>query len=61
MSQENVEIVKRAYELFNSEAFNRAATPDLELFDVGVVWDMSNAALDGAVFRGQEPCAPPSR
>jgi len=54
MSQENVEIVKRAYELFNSEAFIRAATPDLRLFDLGVVWDTSNAALDGAVFRGHD-------
>jgi ketosteroid isomerase-like protein len=54
MSQENVEIVRRAYELFNGEAFNRGEEPDLRLFAPDVELDRSDAPLDAAVYRGHD-------
>jgi len=48
MSQENVEIVRRGNEQLMAEE------PDLSLFAPDVVLDNSNAAFDGAVYRGHD-------
>jgi hypothetical protein len=52
MSQENVEIARRAVEEFNRQ-FN-AEKLDLFLFGPDIVLDTSNAVFDGAVFRGYD-------
>ncbi|MEA2472158.1 MAG: hypothetical protein QOE06_73 [Thermoleophilaceae bacterium] len=52
MSEDTVELVRRAYELFNSEAFNRTEELDPSLFDPEVEIDRSSSVLDGAVYRG---------
>jgi hypothetical protein len=46
MSQETVEIVRRGVEQLNAEK------PDLSMFPPDIVLDNSNAAFDGAVYRG---------
>ena len=52
MSQENVEIARRAVEEFNQQ-FD-AEKLDLVLFAPDIVLDFSNAVFDGAVFRGYD-------
>src|SRR4051794_41793651 len=52
MSQENVEIVRRGMEEFNRQ-FNTEKL-DLSLFAHDIVLDNSNAAFDGAVYRGHD-------
>lgn len=50
MSQENVEIVKRALDAFNrgdADAFAELTTPDLE-------WKTGLGAVEGEIFRGRE-------
>jgi uncharacterized protein len=54
MSQENVEIVRRAYELFNDDVFNQEGEPDLRVFDSDIELDNSSAMLDAAVYRGHD-------
>jgi ketosteroid isomerase-like protein len=54
MSEGNVEIVRRAYEAFNDEAFDPAAEPDLEIYDPDIELDNSNAVFDATVYRGHE-------
>ena len=52
MSQENVEILRRWIEQFNQQ-FN-AEGLDLSLAAPDIVLDNSNAAFDGAVYRGHD-------
>jgi len=52
MSQENVEIARRAVEEFNQQ-FD-AEKLDLVLFAPDIVIDSSNAVFDGAVYRGHD-------
>ncbi len=54
MSQENVEVVRRAFERFNDEAFDRAGEPDVGAFDPDIEVDNSAAVFDGAVYRGHD-------
>ena len=54
MSQENVEIVRRALEVFNSTAFDRGEEPDLRFYAPDVELDRSDAALDAAVYHGHD-------
>jgi hypothetical protein len=54
MSQENVEIVRAAYEVFNHEAFNPEAEPDLGVYDPNIEVDNSNAVFDPRVYRGHD-------
>jgi hypothetical protein len=49
-----VEVVRRAIEVFNEEAFNRADELDLGAFDPYIEVDNSNAAFDAAVYRGHD-------
>jgi ketosteroid isomerase-like protein len=49
MSQQNVEVVRRAF-----ESFNRTGEFDLSVVDPEVVFDNSNAMLDAAEYRGHE-------
>ena len=49
MSQENVDIMRRFY-----EHLNRSGEADFSLLDPDVVYDLSNAMLDGAVYRGHD-------
>jgi hypothetical protein len=48
VSQENVEIVRRGIEQLNAEKL------DLSMFAPDVLLDNSNAAFDGAVYRGHD-------
>jgi hypothetical protein len=48
MSQENVEVVRRGIEQLMAEK------PDLSIFAPDIVLDTSNAAFDGAVYRGYD-------
>jgi hypothetical protein len=48
MSQENVDIVRQGIEQLNAEKL------DLSMFAPDVVLDNSNAAFDGAVYRGHD-------
>ncbi len=51
MSQENVEIVRRAYEVFN----RREGESALDLYARDIEWDLSRAMLGtGEVYRGHE-------
>ena len=54
MSQENVEVVRRAYELINGEGFSGAGDLDLSAFDPDIEVDNSNAVFDAAVYRGHD-------
>ena len=54
MPRGNVEVFRRVYEVFNDEGFDDVAEFDLRDFDPDVVMDNSNAALDGAVYRGHD-------
>ena len=54
MSQENVEIVRRAYKVFDDAGFSGAAGLDLEPFDVDIKVDTSRRPLDADVFRGHD-------
>jgi len=49
MSQENVDILRRFY-----EHLNRTGEADFSVIDPDVVWDLSNAMLDAAVYRGHD-------
>ena len=53
MSRENVEIVRRGIEEFNRQ-FNSTEELDLDFLAPDVVLDNSNAAFDGAVYRGHD-------
>jgi uncharacterized protein len=50
MSEENVELVKRAYEAFDSGDMQSA----VELFDAGVEIDVSRTNPEGRVYQGIE-------
>jgi ketosteroid isomerase-like protein len=50
MSEENVELVKRAYEAFNPGDLE----PDLEFIDPDVEFDVSRTNPEGGVYRGIE-------
>ena len=50
MSQQNVEVVKRAYRALQS----RNSEPAFEVFDPGVEIDVSHTTPDGSVYRGVE-------
>jgi len=52
MSQENVEIVRRALSAFNQRAFDRTTEGDLSVYDSNVVLDTTTGAFDGGVNRG---------
>ena len=54
MSQENVEIVRRAYKLFDDAGFSGAAGLDLGAFDVDIEVDTSKRPSDAHVFRGHD-------
>jgi hypothetical protein len=53
MSQENIEIARRAVEEFNRQ-FTSTEELDLDVFASDVVFDNSGAAFDGAVWRGHD-------
>jgi uncharacterized protein len=49
MSQQNVEIVRRQY-----ESFNTSGMPDFELLDPEIEWHTSDRALERGTYRGHE-------
>lgn len=49
MAQENVEIVRRAY-----DHFNRSGEVDYSVLDSEIVYDLSRRTFDPLVFRGHE-------
>jgi len=49
MSQENVEVVRRAY-----EHYNRTGEPDYSVLDPEVVYDVSTRTFDPFVYHGHE-------
>jgi len=49
MSQENVDILRRFY-----EHLNRTGEADFSVLDPDVVYDLSTAMLDAAVYRGHD-------
>ena len=54
MSQENVEVVRRALDAFNQRAFDRTTEGDLSVYDSNVVLDTTTGAFDGGVNRGHD-------
>jgi ketosteroid isomerase-like protein len=54
MSRGNVEIVRRAYKLFDDAGFSGAAGLDLGAFDADIEVDTSKRPLDADVFRGHD-------
>ena len=50
MSQENVEIVRRAFEAFSSDGFEDA----LAFFTPDVAWHTSDRWLEGSTYRGHD-------
>ena len=54
MSQENVEIVRRAYKMFDDAGFSGAAGVDLGAFDAGIEVDTSTRPSDADLFRGHD-------
>jgi ketosteroid isomerase-like protein len=54
MSQENVEIVQRAYKVFDDAGFSGAAGLDLGAFDADIEVDTSKRTFDVDVFRGHD-------
>ena len=54
MSQENVEIVRQAYEALNEPDFARSEAIALDVYDVDVVLDTTTGAFDGAVYHGHD-------
>ena len=54
MSQENVEIVRRGYKVFDDAGFSGAAGLDLGAFDADIEVDTSKRPFDAHVFRGHD-------
>jgi ketosteroid isomerase-like protein len=54
MSQENVEVVRRAYKVFDDAGFSGAAGVDLGAFDAGIEVDTSMSPVDAVAFRGHD-------
>ena len=54
MSQENVEIVRRAYKVFDDAGFSGAAGVDLGAFDEDIEIDTSTRPFDADLFCGHE-------
>ena len=54
MSQENVEIVRRAYKMFDDAGFSGAAGVDLGAFDMDIEVDTSTRPSDADLFRGHD-------
>jgi|SRR5829696_3729524 len=49
MSEENVEVVRRA-----TDTFNRSGEPDFSLLDPDVVFDTTGVVFDRAVYQGHD-------
>ena len=54
MSQENVEIVQRAYKVFDDAGFSGAAGVDLGSFDEAIEVDASKRPSDADLFQGHD-------
>ena len=54
MSQENVEVVRRAYKMFDDAGFSGAAGLDLGAFDPDIEVDTSTTPSDADPFRGHD-------
>jgi ketosteroid isomerase-like protein len=54
MPQGNVEIVRRAYKVFDDAGFSGAAGLDLGAFDADIEVDTSKRPFDANVFRGHD-------
>jgi ketosteroid isomerase-like protein len=54
MSQENVEIVRRAYKVFDDAGFSGAAGVDLGAFDADIQVETSTGPSDADPFRGHD-------
>jgi ketosteroid isomerase-like protein len=54
MSQENTEIVRRAYKAFDDAGFSGAAGLDLGAFDADIEVDASTRPSDADLFRGHD-------
>jgi ketosteroid isomerase-like protein len=54
MSQENVELVQRAYKAFDDAGFHGAAGLDFGAFDEDIEVDTSKRSFDANVFRGHD-------
>jgi ketosteroid isomerase-like protein len=55
MSRENVEIVRRAFDVFVSAGYDTARVEDpFELFDPGAAFDVSRTTPEGRVYHGQD-------
>ena len=54
MSRQNVEIVRRAYKMFDDAGFSGAAGVDLGTFDTDIEVDTSTRPSDADLFRGHD-------
>jgi len=54
MSQQNVELVRRAYKVFDDAGFSGAAGLDLGAFDADVEVDTSRRPFGASLFRGHD-------
>jgi ketosteroid isomerase-like protein len=52
MSEENVEVVRRAYKVFDDAGFSGAAGLDLGAFAADIEIDTSRSQIDAVAFRG---------